>query len=386
SAAQNKPNEGKTQLYNIVLESGKSVKNAHYQWLTTNLSKCIDADKSTRSFSDKNCVKDFSAKSGELNGYTALLTQDFVDELKNRGDVKVVEKEGFMTIQHVIPRAVQNKPPKDLDRIDQANLPLDGKFIYPDSAGQGVNIFIVDTGVRITHQEFEGRAKFGGAFCDGCNNQDENGHGTNVASIAAGKTFGVAKNASIIAVRVLDAKGSGTNSEVINGLAFVLDQHNKGTNKNSVVNLSLGGPFSEAVNLAVESLTKAGVHVAVAAGNDGDDACKSSPSSEPTAITVGATEDNDALAGFSNIGKCVDIYAPGVNILGAGNKNDNDTLLASGTSQATPHVAGTLALIIAKSGNQSPADMAIALSTLSTKNVIKGSNVTINDFLRVPAP
>ncbi|CAG8838671.1 43450_t:CDS:2, partial [Gigaspora margarita] len=248
-------------------------------------------------------------------------------------------------------------------------------------------------GIRKTHHEFGGRATSGGVFCGGCeSDDDEKGHGTHCASIAAGAKFGVAKKATLIAVRVLDANGEGTTSDVINGLSFVLDQHNNAINKNSVVSMSLGGKKSDALNNAVKALTDAGVHVVVAAGNKADDACQTSPASELSAITVGATEDeNDHITRFSNFGKCVDIYAPGRHVEGAGIENDDATSIKSGTSQATPHVAGTLALIIAQSGNESPAQMAVALDNLSTKGTIvfddpQANATSKNSFLRVPAP
>ncbi|CAG8839020.1 10284_t:CDS:2, partial [Racocetra persica] len=182
---------------------------------------------------------------------------------------------------------------------------------------------------------FEGRAISGGAFCDGCtSDNDEHGHGTNVAGIVAGKTFGVAKKSTVISVKVLNAGGSG-------GLSGLLD-----------------GLISDAINNAVKALTDAGIHVAVAAGNNAGDACESSPSSEPSAITVGAVQidpndkEKDKIAFFSNFGKCVDIFAPGLAVVSAGVFTDFDISAFSGTSQATPHVAGTIALIIAKSGNQ----------------------------------
>ncbi|CAG8662233.1 4886_t:CDS:2, partial [Racocetra persica] len=299
------------------------------------------------------------------------------------------------------PRGVQNTiiPNRNLDRIDQADSVLDGEYDFPDTAGEGVNVFIVDTGIFKNHSEFKGRAKSGGFFCDGCaSDNDDNGHGTNVAGIVAGKNFGVAKKSTVISVKVLDAGGFGTISGVIDGLLFVLGAHIKSTNKNSVVNMSLGGPKSDALNEAVKALTGAGIHVAVAAGNDALDACKSSPSSEPSAITVGAiqVDPNDKkknkIAFFSNFGKCVDIFAPGLGVVSAGIFTDFDISALSGTSQATPHVAGTIALIIAKSGNQSPAKMATTLKDLSTKNVIDfGGNKAIekstpNNLLRVPAP
>jgi subtilisin family serine protease len=326
-----------------------------------------------------------------LFGLTGKMTPQFAKELEKMDDVDYIEEDGEVKTQYVIPshltrRAVDNDPTDNIDRIDQAKRPLDGNYTFPDSAGEGVNIYIVDTGILITHNEFGGRARFGGSFCKLCNEKDENGHGTHVASIAGGKTFGVARKANLIAVRVLNGAGSGTNSEVIQGLEYVADQHKNGKNKNSVVNMSLGGGFSQALNDAVKKLTAAGIHVIVAAGNDDDDACKVSPASEPSAITVGATEDkSDDVTDFSNFGECLDIFAPGRNIQGAGIKSNTDGAVFSGTSQATPHVAGTVALIIAKDGNKSPAAMATKLNKLSTKGVVKGlSDGSPDSFLRTP--
>lgn len=389
----------------IVILNKDSTATDHYKMMTTCWNKTVKSVKPNDPSGkgpkmDSDTLMDFSV-GNDIKGYSALFTDSFVEnQLAKMTGVALVEKDALVKIQYAIPqnltrRTVDNNPPPNLDRIDQAKLPLDGKFVFPDSAGKGVNIFVIDTGILTTHNEFDNRATFGGSFCTGCNNKDENGHGTQVASVAAGKTFGVARKANLIAVRVLDAKGQGSNVGVINGMTFALDQHNKNKNKNSVVSMSLGGSFSAAVNKAVQDLTAAGVHVVVAAGNDGADACKSSPSSEPSAVTVGATEDtSDAITDFSNTGKCVKVFAPGRNIEGAGIKNNNDIAVLSGTSQATPHVSGTLALIIAKSGNQSPAAMVKTLNDLSTKGVIKGVGNTgspkdtnsPDSFLRVPAP
>ncbi|CAG8712362.1 7284_t:CDS:2, partial [Cetraspora pellucida] len=346
---------------------------------------------------DTNYVKDFSVDG--FYGYSGWFTKDMAtNTIKNKDGTLVVEKDVIMKINYVVPRTIQRKPEPGLDRIDQSKVALDKKFAFPDSAGQDVNVFIVDTGIRKTHEEFEGRAKSGGAFCDGCTSDDDgHGHGTQVAGIVAGKTFGVSKKSIVIAIKVLNDTGEGTMSDLLSGLTSVLAQHQNATNKNTIVSMSLGGPKTYAINSAVKALTHAGVHVVVAAGNDADDACNISPASEPSAITVGAVDieptDNKTnnIAYFSNFGKCVDIFAPGVHIKSAGNQDDNATLIFSGTSQATPHVSGTIALIIAKEGNKSPADMATALKTLSTTNAINFDAVlgaekdSPNNLLRVPA-
>ncbi|CAB5191246.1 uncharacterized protein OCT59_023735 [Rhizophagus irregularis] len=387
----NAKSDGKGKKVIVVFKDEQAAKRQHELF-----KNCFDAEidsfEKIKSLSNKG--KPTFASFGIVNlfGLTGEMTLQFAKELEKMDDVDYIEEDGIVKTQYVIPsqltrRAVDNKPTFNIDRIDQAKRPIDGKYTFPDSAGEDVNVFVVDTGIRITHEEFGGRAKFGGSFCDGCNEEDENGHGTHVASISCGETLGVARKATPVAVRVLDADGSGSNSGVIAGLNFVGETHSKSKNKNSVVNMSLGGTQSKAVNDAVKQLTDAGVHVVVAAGNESQDACNTSPASEPSAITVGATEkDSDAITDFSNFGKCVDIFAPGRDIQGASFKDDNGSVVFSGTSQATPHVAGTVALLIAKDGNKSPAEMATALKNLSTKGVVEGlKNGSPDSFLRTPS-
>jgi len=280
-------------------------------------------------------------------------------------------------------------PLENLDRIDQRKFPLDKSYTFPNSAGKGVNVYIVDTGVDTKHEQFENRAKIGGAFCFGCTTDgDDNGHGTHVAGIVAGKTVGVARKANIISVKVFNGSGSGSFSDVIAGLAFVLTDHLANQNKKSIVNLSLGGGSNQATNQAVAALVQNGIHVVVAAGNDGGDACLTSPASEASAVTVAALENTaDILTDFSNFGNCVDIIAPGRNIKSASANTPDQLTVFSGTSQATPHVAGTIALIIANSGNLSPTAMTNKLIKLSSKNVVDESTLrgTPNNVVRVPA-
>jgi len=396
-SSANANDKGKQEKYIVMFKKNdKDAAENHFKMMEECYDKRIqkvkpNSELSTKDLKDDKILWNFSVK-GAMQGYTGYYTESFVNKVLSKMEgVDMVEKDDKVETKFAIPRSPQrraedNNPTKNLDRIDQAK-GFDGKYVFPDSAGKGVNIFVVDTGIRVTHNEFEDRAKVGGSFCDGCNDEDENGHGTHVASIATGSTLGVARKATPIAVRVLDASGSGSNSGILAGLQFVLEQHTSGGKKNSVVNMSLGGAKSQAVNDAVKALTDAGVHVAVAAGNESQDACGTSPASEPSAITVGATEkDSDAVTDFSNFGKCLDIFAPGRDIQGAGIKNDNDGAVFSGTSQATPHVAGTIALIIAKDGNKSPAAMADELKQLSTKGVVKGLKGSPDSFLRIPSP
>jgi len=388
-----------TKRYIVLLktaEIGIKTVEKHDQWLKDCWDIKTDSiDKFSTKSEAKNTVLKFSLNS--LHGYSGNFAPEFVKkELSGRNDIETVEEDSIVTASYVIPsnnlfkRATVKTNLPNLDRIDQAKFPGDGSFTFPDTAGQGVNAFIVDTGIDITHVEFEKRAKIGGTFCDGAgcdSDRDDNGHGSHVAGIVGGKTVGVAKKASLIAVKVLDANGSGSNTGVIAGLNFVLDQHKKNKNKNSVVNMSLGGGKSVALNNVVKTLVDAGVHVVVAAGNESQDACNTSPASTPEAVTVAALEDKeDKLTDFSNVGKCTDIIAPGRNIRSVGANTKNKFVVFSGTSQATPHVVGAVALIIAKEGNSTPAAMAKKLSDLSTKNVVDRATLkgTPNRVLKVP--
>ncbi|CAG8720498.1 5286_t:CDS:2, partial [Dentiscutata heterogama] len=200
--------------------------------------------------------------------------------------------------------------PANLDRIDQQTNSLDGAYSYPSSSGSGVNVYIIDTGIYIANQEFGGRAIWGSTQCSGCQDKDDNGHGTNVAGIVGGTTYGVAKNSNLIAVKVCDRSGVCQNSDIISGLSWAAQQHTSGPNKNSVINLSLSGGTSSSLNDAVQQCINQGMHVVTAAGNSADDACNYSPSSAPNCIAVGATDNSAAMASFSNYGTCVDIFAP----------------------------------------------------------------------------
>jgi len=223
-------------------------------------------------------------------------------------------------------------------------------------SGTGVDVYVIDTGIRLTHQEFEGRAIWGANYVDSLRS-DDNGHGTHCAGTIGGVTIGVARNCRLVAVRVLNGAGSGTNTGVINGINYCANNaRTRGVP--SVASMSLGGGYSAAMNNAVAALVSAGVTTAVAAGNDAASACNYSPASTPTAITVGATStdasNRDIISSFSNYGTCVHVFAPGSNIYSCGISSNTAYATMSGTSMACPHAAGLAAVILHRSPTLTP--------------------------------
>ncbi|WP_306337931.1 S8 family peptidase [Streptomyces sp. KL118A] len=299
-----------------------------------------------------------------LNGYSAKLSATEAKRLAADPAVASVEQNQRLHVD-----ATQSNAPWGLDRIDQPKLPLSGTYTYPDSAGTGVTAYVIDTGVRITHSEISGRAVNGYDAVDGDNTaQDGNGHGTHVATTIAGKTYGVAKKAKIVAVRVLDNNGSGTTAGVVAGIDWVTSNHAAGAP--AVANMSLGGGASTTLDNAVKKSVADGVSYAVAAGNANTNAANTSPARVPEAITVGATSNTDARASFSNYGSVLDIFAPGVNIKAGWNTSDTATNTISGTSMATPHVAGAAAVYLAGHTSATPAQVSSALTNGATPNVV----------------
>jgi subtilisin family serine protease len=258
-----------------------------------------------------------------------------------------------------------------LDRVDQHPLPLDGSYTY-NNDGSGVTAYIIDTGIRYDHVEFGGRAVKGvDEVTPGGDASDCNGHGTHVSGTVGGTTYGIAKNVKLVAVRVLNCNGSGTTSGVIAGIDWVTSDH-QAKGGSAVANMSLGGAKSSSLNQAVANSVAAGVVYSVAAGNSTADACNSSPSSEPSAITVAASNSSDVFASFSNFGTCVDIIAPGVSITSAWNTSSTATNTISGTSMASPHSTGASALYLAANPGSTPAQVANALTANATSGVISG--------------
>lgn len=297
-----------------------------------------------------------------LNGFTATLSATEARRLAADPKVASVEQNQRVRVQ-----ATQTNAPWGLDRIDQAARPLNGTYTYPDSAGSGVTAFVIDTGVRVSHSQLTGRASNGYDAIEGDTvAQDGNGHGTHVATTIAGSTYGVAKKARIVAVRVLDNNGSGTTAGVIAGVDWVTRNHSGP----SVANMSLGGGASTTLDNAVRNSIASGVTYAVAAGNSGVNASSSSPARVTQAITVGATSNTDAKASWSNFGSVLDLFAPGVSITAGWHTGDSATNTISGTSMAAPHVAGAAAVYLSSRPTATPAQVSTALVNGATNSVV----------------
>jgi subtilisin family serine protease len=296
-----------------------------------------------------------------LNGFAATLPASAVARLSRNPNVAWIEPDRIIRID-----ATQSPATWGLDRIDQRSLPLNNAYVY-SATGAGVTAYIIDTGILVSHTQFGGRASVGyDAIGDGRNGIDCNGHGTHVAGTVGGSTYGVAKDVTLKAVRVLNCSGSGTTSGVIAGVNWVTAN----AQKPAVANMSLGGGVSSSLDTAVANSINKGVTYAIAAGNSNRNACNYSPARVAAAITVGATTSADARASYSNYGSCLDIFAPGSSITSAWYTSATATNTISGTSMATPHVAGVAALYLQRNPSATPAQVANAIITNSTANVV----------------
>jgi aqualysin 1 len=300
-----------------------------------------------------------------IKGFAADLPAKALEALRRNPNVAYVEPDAAVELfggSEPTPQAW------GLDRVDQRSLPLNGSYTWGTS-GTGVNVYIIDTGIRTTHVDFGGRAVWDFNAVQGKDpNTDCVGHGTHVAGTIGGTTYGVAKGVSLHAVKVLDCTGNGRWSWVIAGIDWVTAH----ATKPAVANMSVGGEYNQAANDAVAGSVASGISYSIAAGNSTVDACTFSPASEPTALTVGATTKLDALAAYSNTGHCVDLFAPGSFILSDWNSSDTEAVYLSGTSMATPHVTGAAALYLETHPSAAPSEVSAALLAGATQNVITG--------------
>ncbi|MCG8350782.1 MAG: S8 family peptidase [Chloroflexales bacterium] len=289
--------------------------------------------------------------SAALNGFAATLPPAALEVVRRNPHVDYIEADS-------IAYAIQTQSPATwgIDRVDQRNLPLSNSYTY-NATGSGVSAYVIDTGIRFSHNEFGGRARRGyDAIGDGQNGNDCNGHGTHVAGTVGGSAYGVAKEATLYAVRVLNCFGSGSWSQVIAGVDWVRNN----AVKPAVANMSLGcrgGCTNTSTDQAVRNLINSGVQVALAAGNDNIDACRGTPNRVTEGVTVGATTSSDSRSSFSNWGRCVDILAPGSSITSAWYTSNTSTNTISGTSMAAPHVAGAMALYLQNNPSASPSQV-----------------------------
>ena len=315
---------------------------------------------------------------GSVLGYTGQFDEGVIEQIRRHPDVAYIERDSIVHTMEDAPELERNAP-WGLARIshrDSLSFGTYNKYLYSKNGGEGVDVYIIDTGTNVDHVDFEGRAKWGKTIPAGDADVDGNGHGTHCSGTVAGKKYGVAKSANIYAVKVLRSNGSGTMSDVVKGVKYAAQQHieNAGLAKSgkrkgfkgSVANMSLGGGKSPTLDMAVNAAVDAGLHFAVAAGNDNADSCNYSPAAAAKAVTVGASTFGDERAYFSNYGKCNDIFAPGLNILSTwiGSKYAVNTI--SGTSMASPHIAGLLAYFLSL---QPAAESAYAVAEITPKKL-----------------
>ncbi|KAJ1337786.1 cerevisin [Microdochium nivale] len=310
-----------------------------------------------------------------FHGFVGSFDDETVATLKANSSVLYVEEDQIVRLSAL---TTQQSPPWGLAAISNPNpVPANAAYKYDSTAGQGIFSYIVDSGIRLTHTEFSGRASAGYSSGDATNRN----HGTLVAAIVGGNTYGIAKKTTLIDVQALGSD-SGTNSGILGGLAWVAnDVKAKGRSGKSVANLSFGGGDSQASKDACQALINAGVTVVVAAGNAQMDANDSSPANAPNVITVGAVDRNYKRAFFSNYGSVVSIFAPGVGILTASSESDTSTRTFDGTSEAAPHVAGVAAYLLAKEGSRTPAQLKARIFELSVKDIVQDPKGSANRFL-----
>ncbi|KAJ3111440.1 hypothetical protein HDU96_005700 [Phlyctochytrium bullatum] len=315
---------------------------------------------------------------GNFRGYAARLSDQIADVLRGLPDVKIVEQD-----RTVEAAALQANAPWGLRRISKPNLPLPSFYSYPDSAGSGADVYVLDTGIRLSHVDFGGRAVAGAAFSSDSDAADNHGHGTHVAGVIGGLLFGVAKKATLFSVKVLNSRATGTWADTVAGLSWVTRTARSRRTRKCVVSMAYTGAGSDAVDDAIGNAYDVGCAVIASAGNRNDDACNYSPARAYYALTVGASDQDDNFPSFSNYGNCVQLLAPGVNVLSTW--RDGGTRVANGTSGSTAHVAGVAAITYASGNFDSPDELFDFVMTKAVPDVIKG-NLRDSSNLLVQVP
>lgn len=383
-----------TGKYIVTLRQGLSSRDldSHFGW--------VDGVHARNSHRRATTVVDKTYQIRSFNGYAGEFDSDTLEQIKSSPDVIAVERDQIWSLNDVThhpypdhveypddldtlasqqehgesarPQSVISQTPATwgLSRLSHRN-PGSAEYLYDGSAGEGTYAYLIDTGLYTGHSEFEGRASMGYNALAGTVDSDRQGHGTHTAGTVGGKTFGVAKRAHLIAVKVFD-EGGGLTSNILAGFNWaVSDIRSKGRVGKAVINMSLGGGHSDAFNAAVQAAYDAGIVTIVAAGNQGRDVGNDSPASAPAAITVGAVDQTDTQPSYSNFGRAVDIYAPGSNILSAGIADSTATITMSGTSMATPHVTGLVLYLMAKEGLSSPDAIVAKLKHLADEGLVR---------------
>lgn len=325
----------------------------------------------------------------DFKGYFGYMTPNLVHQLQKSNIIKYIEKDTKVYINEY---DIQKNAPWGLARTSQRSAFVSTNYEFDNEGGKGVTAYVIDTGIKTTLAEFEGRAIWGDSFAFPKLKIDGNGHGTHCAGIIGSKTYGVAKKVDLVAIGVMNFLGSGVTSDIIKGVEYVVNDHNnnvatrKAGFKGSVINMSLGGGSQDTLDLALNAATKAGIHVAVAAGNDNQDACDYSPARATGPITVGATNAQDARSDFSNWGKCVDVFAPGEEIKST--YIYGETSVLSGTSMASPHVAGLLAyyLSLAPEVTSEFSSGLLTPEALKQKLISYGTKGVLSNIIDVDSP
>lgn len=366
AAIVDKRTDTKLSDYLIIFKKDLSVarRDLHHRWLNDAISRTHSfvegiADSDKESDRIKNNIKGYLS-TDTVQGYYGSFRSSVVEAIKSSNDVEIVEEDTYDKVSDFV--YLQSNAPWGLGRVSHQVYESgtdDAEYLFDSAGGSNTTVYILDSGVKASHRDFTGRVRWGANYVDDMET-DVVGHGTHVAGTAAGYSVGVSKFANIVSVKVIDANRQAAISVIVQGLAWIIDDHNSNPGQKSVINYSAVGQISEARTYAINQATAAGIMLVTAAGNTADDACSYGPSNlgnQDGIIAVGALNYTNTPADFSNYGGCVSVYAPGVNTLSCGNDTDSSYILMSGTSMASPHVAGLASYFWSQNSSYSMADI-----------------------------